>query len=259
MTTTKTTQANNVNAETSAVLTAAQKGALTRKLNKEKQTATLARRAEEAATAAAAKAEKKAAKLAAVAPTKPEIKVVSEKPLTQQELQEKQLAEFKARTGKTDADIIIQSATITEAEAAKLFHPNGYSQVTADGGKAGGYFRSLTVAALIYSGFVEMKGAIPTTTKNGNFAMLKVLLGGSAPSYWNGIGAFNKAKTGLTVIGINKVSDSLNADKGSELRAQPKIIQAMLKAFKTGGKQSIEGRTIQFYGVSAKQLAQANK
>lgn len=227
-------------------LTKGQKAALTRKAN----IAAKAAKAELDASKAASKAEDK---IAAV-----EVKIIASKPLTQQEKQELQKQEFLARTGKTEADIQVQPLLTLEL-VAKVFHSHGYKQVTDNGGKSGGFFRSLTVAAHIYAGFIELKGGLPVNANKGNFAMLKLLLSTSAPSYWRKIGAYNKELTGMSVIGINKIADSLNVDKGTELRAQPKIIAGFLKAFKAGGKQVIEGRTIQFYAVSKKQLDAANK
>lgn len=229
-----------------ATLTKGQKAAATRKANLAAKQA----KAEADASKAASKAEEK---IAAV-----EVKVIAAKPLTQQEKQEQQKAEFLARTGKTEADIQVQPMLTLEL-ASKVFHSHGYKQVTDNGGKSGGFFRSLTVAAHIYAGFIELKGGLPVNANNGNFAMLKLLLSTSAPSYWRKIGAYNKELTGMSVVGINKIADSLNADKGSELRAQPKIIAGFLKAFKAGGKQVIEGRTIQFYAVSKKEFEAANK
>lgn len=165
----------------------------------------------------------------------------------------------KADDVKKSLEASTKQVNMIVAKKADFYTCKGYSQVTDNGGKANGYFRSLTIAALIQAGFLQLKGqlVVPTQGK-GNIVALKYLtsptgtLTSTMVSHWSKLGAFNKDKDSLSVVGINKASDSMNTTKGSELRADPKIIKGLLEGMTKSGKQVIEGRTVQFFGISVK-------
>ncbi|MCF1458950.1 MAG: hypothetical protein LPH21_15800, partial [Shewanella sp.] len=143
----------------------------------------------------------------------------------------------------------------TQIIEGDFYTPKGYSQLR----KTTAHFRSFTIAALIHAGYLNLKGTLITATKgNGKFNVFCYLtskagtLSSSAGSYWKSLGCFDKDMTSLSKVGLNKAADSMDGGANKELKADPEIIAAMLKAFKTGGKHTIKGEAITFSAVKMK-------